>query len=415
LIAVALALCALGALSILRERRFALAVWLALMLLAWLAVALVATTWVNGKEVMLTSPVVVLLAWAGVGALLNARPPAVSRVAAAALAAALIGGVIASDFDQYRSSNLAPTARYEEMAKINSRFAGAGPTLVTDFDEYALYGLRALDVGGPDFMYPPSALASSAGGYGQPVVLDRASPRSLGGYRLIVTRRNPVASPPPAAYTLLWQGTYYEVWGRRPGAAAALAHLALSGPRATRCDAFAAVARAALAGRGRGVVLAAAESAPLVDVPLGATSHPSNWGHEREGLVLNHPGVLQARFKIARAGVWRLWLQGQVMPAISVSIDRRRFASVSGQLAGNSLVPDTIAAVTVRLAAGEHRVALRRTAPGVAPGSDGAAVLDAIFLAPAALPARSLSEVPVAGWRALCAREYQWLELLSAA
>jgi hypothetical protein len=415
LIAVALALCAVGAFAILRERRFALAVWLALMLLAWLAIALVATTWVNGKEVMLTSPVVVLLAWAGVGALLSARPAAASRVVAPALAAALIGGVLASDFDQYRSSNLAPTARYEEMAKINSRFARAGPALVTDFDEYALYGLRALDVGGPDFMYPPPALASIAGGYGQPVMLDRASPRSLSGYRLIVTRRNPAASPPPAAYALLWQGTYYEVWGRRPGVAPALAHVALRGSRAARCSAFDAIARGALADGARGDVLAAAQSPSLVDVPLAATSHPSNWGHEREGLVLNHAGVLQASFTIARAGVWRLWLQGQIMPPLSVTIDGRRSASVAGQLAGNSLVPDTIDAVTLRLAAGRHRLALRRTAPGVAPGSTGAAVLDAIFLAPAAQPPRSVSEVPVSGWRALCAREYQWLELLSAA
>src|SRR6202007_1382513 len=105
----------------------------------------------------------------------------------------------------------------------------------------------------------------------------------------------------------------------------------------------------------------------------------------------------------------------QIMPPLSVSVDGRRFASVAGQLAGNSLVPDTISAVTLELAAGRHRLALRRWAPGVAPGSTGASVLDAIFLAPAALPARSVSEVPVAGWRALCAREYQWLELLSAA
>ena len=55
---------------------------------------------------------------------------------------------------QYHASNLAPTARYQELSRIDSRFAGRGPALFTDYDEYALYSLRDLDVGGPDFMYP---------------------------------------------------------------------------------------------------------------------------------------------------------------------------------------------------------------------------------------------------------------------
>ena len=66
----------------------------------------------------------------------------------------LAGGALASDAMQYHSSNLAPTARYDELASLNARFAGKGPTLFTDFDEYALYELRDLDVGGPDFDYP---------------------------------------------------------------------------------------------------------------------------------------------------------------------------------------------------------------------------------------------------------------------
>jgi hypothetical protein len=414
-IGLALALCVIGAASLMRARRFALAAWLALMLLAWLAVALAATTWVNGKEVMLSSPVVVLIAWAGVGTLAGARRRLVSAVAAPAVALALTGAVLASDFAQYRSSNLAPTARYEEMANVNSRFAGEGPALVTDFDEYALYGLRGLDVGGPDFMYPPRALAALAGGYGQPVELDRAAPATLRGYRLIVTRRDPQASPPPAAYRLLWQGTYYQVWGRRPGSAPALAHVALHGSRAARCASLRGLAARAFASGAPDGVLAAAQSALSVTLALDTTSHPSGWGHERQGLVMSRPGVLAAGFSIPQSGRWTLWLRGQIMPPVSVSIDGRTRASITGQLSGNSLVPDTIAALTLRLTAGPHRLALRRRAAGVAPGSTGAAVLDAIFLAPASLPARSLREVPVAGWRALCTGEYQWVELLSAA
>ena len=122
---------------------------------------------------MLTSPVLVLLAWGGVAAL-RASPLRHSD-RAAARARAGRRGVIASDALQYHSSNLAPTARYEELASIDHRFAGRGPTLFTDFDEYALYELRDLDVGGPNFVYSPPALAEVAAGYGYPVDLDRAA------------------------------------------------------------------------------------------------------------------------------------------------------------------------------------------------------------------------------------------------
>ncbi len=87
--------------------------------------------------------------------------------------------------------------------------------LYADFDEYALYELRDLDVGGLDFMYPPAGLRLMA----RPWLSGRSGPGSAGrrccAYPLIVTRRDPTASDPPSAYRLVWQGTYYQVWARR--------------------------------------------------------------------------------------------------------------------------------------------------------------------------------------------------------
>ena len=149
---------------------------------------------------MLTSPVggAARVGRRGSAAALPRR--AIARPAAALLALALAGGVLASDALQYHSSDLAPTARYQEMASLNARFAGEGPTLFTDFDEYSMYELRDLDVGGPDFVYPPPALAAPRGGYGDPVELDRVAPAALLDYPLIITRRDPAASRPPSAY-----------------------------------------------------------------------------------------------------------------------------------------------------------------------------------------------------------------------
>jgi hypothetical protein len=420
LIAITLLAAILGAVQLLRRRVWALAGWLALMLLAWLLVTRLVTTWANAKTLVLTSPAVLLLAWTGVAGLKGLpgrartvrRPPPIAQVAAVLLALAIAGGVLASDAMQYHTSDLAPTARYEELASINSRFAGRGPTLFTDFDEYALYELRDLDVGGPDFAYPPPTLAAIAGGYGEPVALDRASPSALQAYPLIVTRRNPAASRPPAAYELVWQGAYYQVWGRRPGAPAASVHVALSGSPARQCARIAAVARGARDGER----LVAAQAPVLVRISLAHAAHPRRWGHEREGLVMSTPGRLDAGFALPTSGRWDVWVQGQIMPAVKLSVDGRQIVSIAGQLDGNSLVPNTVPPVAVRLAAGVHRISVTRSGGfSLAPGDGGAAVLDAILLTPAGTDPRGpLRDVAPAAWPSLCRRSYQWIEVTRA-
>jgi len=412
LIAITLACAALGAVHVLRIRAYALAGWIALMLLVWLAVTQLVTTWASAKTLMLTSPAVVLLAWGGVAALKALPSRSISLAVSALLALVLAGGVLASDVLQYRSSNLAPTARYQELASLNSRFAGRGPTLFTDFDEYALYELRDLDVAGPDFVYPPAALAAAAGGYGDPVRLDRVSPAALVHYPLIVTRRDPAASRPPSAYRLVWQGSYYQVWSRRPGSSPALAHLALSGDPSAQCSQ---IARLAHAPGARGVQLIAAPSPQLVGISLARAAHPAGWGHERNGLVMGRPGQLSAAFEVPFSGQWELWVQGQIMPTVELSLDGRALASIGGQLSGNSLVPDTAPPVPVRLAAGRHRLTLTRGGSTLAPGDGGAAVLDALFLTPADAGAQDTLHVAAdTRWRTLCGRRYEWIELLPA-
>ncbi len=410
LIAIAIAAALLGAVHIVRQRAYALAGWVALTLLASLVVGETVSTWAEAKTLVLSSPVVVLLAWGGVAALLSLPRRFASLAAAASLALVLIGGTFASDALQYHSSDLAPTARYQELASLNSRYGGRGPTLFTDFDEYSMYQLRDLDVGGPDFVYPPPAVADAAGGYGDPVNLDRVPPAALVAYPLIVTRRDPTAHRPPSAYRLLWQGSYYQVWGRRPRAPAALAHVALNGSPVAQCVRIGALAAQASASGER---LVAAASPGLVEVSLARSSHPARWGHEHRGLVMRTPGRLTAAFAVPAAGVWDLWIQGQIMPAVKLAVDGQPAASIAGQLSGNSLVANTVPPIRVKLAAGAHRVSVTRAGFTLAPGDGGRAVLDAIFLTPAkADPQGELRVVAPVRWRALCGRSYQWVELV---
>jgi hypothetical protein len=406
LIAITVVAIALGALRLLRGRDHALAAWIALTLIVWAGVTAYSTTWVDAKTLMLTTPVVVVLAWGGVAAL---RASAL-RLLAPVLALVLFGGVVVSDAMQYHSSNLAPTARYQELESIDRRFAGQGPTLFADFDEYSLYELRDLDVGGPNFIYAPPALIGPGARYRYPVELDRVPPARLRAYPLIVTRRDPALARPPSAYRLLWQGAYYEVWGRRRDAPAAVADVALSGSRAQQCARIERVARLASHDGG---TLVAATSPELVRIRLHRTLHPARWTHVREGLLLSGPGRLSAAFEVPRAGVWDVWLEGQIMPTVTLGVDGHRLASIAAQLGGNSVVLNAMAPVPVSLSAGRHRLSLSRGGFTLGPGEGGSAYLYGLFLTPAGPAAQQpLRRASPDDWRALCDRSHEWIEVV---
>ena len=408
LIGVTIAAIALGALRLIRMRDHPLTGWLALTLLVWLVLTEYSTTWVDAKTLMLTTPLLVILAWGGVAALL-ASP---LRHAAPLLALLLAGGVLASDALQYHSSNLAPTARYEELASIDHRFAGRGPTLFADFDEYALYELRDLDVGGPNFIYSPPALRGAGANYRYPVEFNRLPAKALLAYPLIVTRRDPADARPPSAYRLLWHGTYYLVWGRQHGAPAAIADVALAGSPGEQCARIARLAGIAASDRDS---LLAATSPELLTISLARASRPVTWVRLREGLEMSTHGRLSAEFAVPRSGTWDVWLQGQLMPTISLGMDGHPIASIAAQLGGNSVVANTTSPVPVSLSAGRHRLSLARDGFSLAPGNGGSADLYGIFLTPAEAPAEQpLLAVAPARWRSLCGRSYQWIEIVPA-
>jgi hypothetical protein len=404
LIAITVIAIGMGVWRLIRRRDYSLLGWAALTLAAWAAITAYSTTWVDAKTLMLTTPVVVLLAWGGVAAL-RASP---LRLVAPVLAVVLFGGVIASDAMQYHVSNVAPTARYEELESIDHRFAGRGPTLFTDFDEYSMYVLRDLDVGGPNFIYAPPVFAGTSARYRYPVELDRLPPASLRSYPLIVTRRDPALARPPASYRLLWQGTYYQVWGRKPAAATSIAVVPLSGSPAAQCARIELVAGVAAQHGGR---LVAARSPQLVRIALPRTSHPTGWGRVRHGLQLSTPGRLSATFELPHAGTWDVWLEGQIMPTVSLSVDGRHLASIAAQLGGNSVVLNPMTPVPVFLSAGRHRLTLSRGGFTLAPGEGGSTYLYGLYLAPASPAAQPpLRTVAASHWRSLCGRSYEWIE-----
>jgi hypothetical protein len=247
------------------------------------------------------------------------------------------------------------------------------------------------------------------GGHGYPVDLDRVPPRAWAAYPLVLTRRDPTAGRPPSAYRLLWQGTYYQVWARRPGAPAAIVHLGLSGRRPVACARVQRLARIAAA---RGAHIVAAIPPRLVHVDVAHGHHPG-WPYTHPGLVMKGAGQLQSAFSVPHGGEWEIWLKGQLMPSATIGVDGRSIGSIAGQLDGNPHNPDALTPLRARLSAGRHRLTISRGDSLLAPGAGGWAILHEVFLTPArAREVDSLRVTPPARWRTLCGGRFDWIEVV---
>ena len=403
----------IGVAHLVHRKQIPLVGWLIGSLVVWLALTAYGTAWVDAKALVLTAPVLILAAWAGVAAVRGAGTRIGMRMLAPALAVTIAGGVLLSDAIQYHDMPLAPTARYDEMAFLNTRFAGRGPTLFTDFDEYSLYEMRSMDIGGPDFLNVPPALLQTSKGHGHTVDLELARPAALARYPLVVTRVSPMAFRPPAAYRLLWQGTYYEVWGRIHGAQPSIVALGLHGSQTVGCRLMGHLAGIARAHHAQLVT----DSHPqVIQLNLRRLHHSAGWYFHKVEFSMDGEGRLWSSFSVPRAGVYQLWLQGEAMPTMRVKIDGRQVASVGGQISGNGDSPDPLTPIRVRLGAGRHTLSIVRSGFSLAPGAGSEAYLQAIYFTPAGFDGQQhLQTVPPAHWRSLCGAHLDWIEVVPSA
>ena len=182
-------------------------------LLLWL-LTLRGTDWLDAKLLVLTSPLVVLVAVLGaVGLARGGR-----RVEATLLAAALAFGIVASSVMLIHATNIAPTDRLRELESIGERYAGDGPAYVSDFDEMALYFLRDLAPEGPGYAHRTARSLflnyQQLPHYGDSYDTDQIPWPSMRQFTLVVRRRGPYSSSLPSGYERVFSGAYYEVWRR---------------------------------------------------------------------------------------------------------------------------------------------------------------------------------------------------------
>jgi hypothetical protein len=356
---VVLVLAACGLVYALRRRAWSVA-WLGVAgLVAVLYVAHRYGPWIQFKSDALTAPISLLLAFAGVGALVKFRR---TKVLAVTLALVVTAGVLAGTALLYHDTTLAPYSRLHDLEYIGARFAGQGPTLTPDFEDDAEYYLRDDDqdsmVNGPRLELRPGVNREAEPGNIWSYDLDEYPLSFVESFRTIVMRRDPLASRPPSNYRLVYLSGYYEVWQRdQPAARISTLVPVLDPPHARNvavCASLAAEARKA----GPGARIAYMPQ-PSGYLQLDDSNMTLSGGFAPSGGVIEASGAGRAvrRQRVPVAGRYDLFMEGSYGRPVNVMIDGKHVATAAYQV---SYPAAWIQVGSVALSAGVHRIELVR-------------------------------------------------------
>jgi hypothetical protein len=397
-----------GVLWALRRREVGVPLMLGVMALVLLIVYPRVSPYAQGKLLAIASPAVVLGALVGLAGARGRLAPV-----ALVLSGALAAGIWASDLLAYSHDPVAPTAQIEAMTQTGDHFRGDGPVLWNEFEEYAKVFARAAKISSPFEAITPQQvqLRHPTYFYGRYFDLDEELLSFVEGYPIIVTRRSPAASRPPANYRLVYENNYYLGW-RRLAQPRILRHLPeqqLYSPSApVACSAL----QGLVAGAPAGTQLVAAIPPELVWFePLYSRDRSFAWGvdpAQRGAVVPNAPGHASGVLSVKGGARYAVWVQGDFPRAIEVHIDGR----VVGSVSGSNTPGQWLQAASVYLTPGRHTVSLAK--PGghrhLGPGEWGIGSIGAAALQREA-PER-LQTLPVRNWRALCGANLDWVELV---
>jgi hypothetical protein len=370
-----------------------------------------ASPYAQGKLLAIGGPAVVFVALI---VLAGAR----GRLLAPALAlgGALALGIVVSDGYAYGHDRVAPTPRMEAIRQVGERFRGRGLVLWNEFEEYAKLLANDARISVPFEAITPQQvqLRKPVPFYGHYFDLDEEQLSFVEGYPIIVTRRSPAASRPPANYRLVYENKYYLGW-RRSAAPQVLSHLPeqqLYAPSATvSCPALAAFVSGAPAGAQ--LMLATPPELAWFDV-LSDPGRSGGWVPDpvQPGAVTTtSPGQAEGTLAVAGGARYAVWVQGDFPRKVYVQVDGRTV----GWVAGSDTPGQWLQAASLRLAGGHHRVRIfmlgghRHLGPGEWPRGD-AGTIGAVALQREA-PER-LSTTPLADWRSLCGKQADWVELV---
>jgi hypothetical protein len=361
--------------------------------------------WSDAKTLMIASPAVVLMAMLGPAALWELG----RRLEAALLIAAIGFGILWTNALAYHDADLAPRGRLAELATIGSRFAGQGPTLYTDFEEFSKHFLRRTDPSGSGEAWQDNPRAAFVNGaappFGVSADLDQLAPSYVQHFRTLVLRRSGSASRPPSNYRLVASERYYEVWQRTSGSV--LQHVGLGTQPQPASDAPCPTVRDLARHASR---LAFVSRPVLPSVAPAQMRHPARWPLDGLGYLRpTSPGSARGALAVARSARYAVWVGGSFSRGVTVFVDGRGVGAIRRQLGPPG---QELPAGELDLSAGDHTLALERAGGGLAPGSGAAESIGAVVLDPTD-DTRAVQTLPAAGWRSLCGQHLDWIEALA--
>jgi hypothetical protein len=413
LIGIVIVCLALGVVWLVRRRAWSVLSFGVLSFVVWEIVRRHGTEWTDAKLLVILSPVLVFVAMLGALGLMRTR-----RLEGLVLTLALLAGILGSDALLYHGTNLAPTQRYNELASIGERYAGEGPTLAPDFDEYDLFLLRGMEVDAPGLAYSArfALVPGEAQLYGHSYDLDTLALPSTEFFKTIVMRRSPAWSRPPGNFVRLREGGSYSVW-RREGPAP-LVHIPLGGgyePAAKlSCRRLEKIATSA---KRKGARISYAPRASNVSVDLATMYRspsvvPSVDLEGRTQLGFSGAGRIEGAVRIRNPGRYVLWLGGDVDRPVHISVDGRLIGSPTQQTGDDGTMID-VASLT--LSAGRHSIRLLRGGGDLRPDDYGSSAMDGLIFEPRSDLSATVRTIPAAAWRTVCGQTLDWIELTAPA
>lgn len=323
--------------------------------------------------------------------------------------------VLVSDGHVYRGEWMTPRDRFQELIDLDTRYAGQGPALVIEQEDYAKYLLRNLDpYESWGFWQPDRGLLPSVA----ITVFHSPEPDDylleyLQRFKLLIERKRPGASRPPSGFSMVQETAHYRVW-RRTGPLPEV-HLPVSqgeyeGTAPLNCQD---AAVAALLDRAR------AEDRPVRALLRDAgvlASEPDDWSWFTPVVPGPAEGYVYARDKLglpgvdAPPGLYEVWLRGQLGPGARVLL-----GDAKGQVGD---VYGDVGAVSQWLHVGRVRVTRRGEPvfvrglglPAWRAGSERTDLVGAIAFTPVGAGGRTV-DVPPSRLPSLCGRSVDWLEL----
>jgi hypothetical protein len=410
LVYIVLALALLGAVSLLWRRRPEIGAATLAAAVVMLVVPPKTGPWVDAKVYAVTGTLVLLLAFAGAGALAGRR----RTVPLAWLFGLVIGGgVLYGNALAVHNTTLAPERRLNQLADIAKRFEGQGPALAPSFDENAEYFLR--DLGAVGRVNPPQGFAGDPPLFGADT--DQIGFDFIQSFRLLVIRRNPSHSRPPGNYELAYRTSYYDVWRREAPQDTIISHSPLPGERDERTPAACRELAEQLAAVPEGGRLRwSLARRPIGFFPMEAAVRSPNWPPDPtvNGVRTSGPGKVNGPVIIDRSGRFALWLTGSVERPLTVRVDNRDVATLSYR---SDYPGEAMYVTTLDLGKGVHTVELRRGGGSLRPGNGdatGSRYVGPLLFDRTDDPGGTTFTTPVSALFDVCRsdRPLDWVELL---